>query len=1065
MTTVAELAQLPAQTIGYLFVVEGLSTAWTDTLDLAGRGFGYWIGSDDQPAGERPDTVVLGLEVPESVETGTDLEENMLREAGLTVSLIDRTGELIGLIAEPESRDYMYERLSPLDDPAPAQVIGQGGDNVDVWSRIVNGENIGPAGQRGRFPVIPGSDLPGRDHAAYQGTDQGLPPSTITDAPDLFQGNRRCALYVIRRDITSAATGFQAWPNWTEQFESGVSLIWWGTIDTVKNSGLQFKLSCKGPESWLRRTLGLTMPAQWQPIESGINLSAEQGQREDLIAMGFSYYHYSDPTLSKRCGFTIFDPVDDVISSNQDASGLRDEINARIQTIISTAGPDETFDTYRNGVVNFNLNGLTIRVDDNASPRGGLLALCMHRKVWSFLGYDVIAQARVPMTLIETEQDIYFQSATEKFAPYTDGDEAPVPGPDYYIAYFYTVPIGFNTFTAGANIDNGGGWRTYRPLNDHGGVQLDPDGQQEIPVSFAAGTPYSTGQLARPVADYVMESGDPCDRTGWMVFRGPYREDLESDPVTLHQVAKVSWVNFDNSYQPDNTGYGKIFIEKWLDPRNFGFTDKPFTKLWHPGISPDTGLECAALGVVGYNTKSVDYAHLVLLRLLLSTGTKVWDAGSYEDVDGASYTAGVNAHPDAVSPHLQGDDQDIADLGLRIPHQLVDWQSFVDAANALPDGGYKSGLNTGKLVYHGAFDAQETIAQICKPRAYFMGLDGFRYTLFSLAKPLDADDAALHIGESDLDSDAVPYIADVDFSALAGYDKVGIEYHYSPVEGAGETTRLDARPLSTRVLARAGNAEFMMEGRGLLNRALWVGDGEKPPSWESPWRKLHTVILADYYLQPHVMLTGVSVKQPKANLINPGTIVTITNPWPATREGSYGMTAKVGRVVRVRRRTDNLSVECDIFVQAGNASTARRFAPIARVLDDVDTLEERHDAATRTLYCYHDMFGAEGGSDVKYFQEPIWSDIGGDALVYGYQYDGREWSQNFSFTVETVNTSDETIIYKPGSFAGTFRERGYTILTMAPYNAQTADWVRSMFAVNTGANGKFGGTPGFELVP
>ena len=845
-TTVTQLAQLPAQTIGYVFFIEGISTVWTDTLDLVGRGTSAWINTTTR-------NVVLGLEVPDSIETGTDLEENMLNEARLTVTLVDRGGELIGLIAEPE-RDYVYGRLSPLDDPAPSFTIGQGGDNVDLWGRHINGEAIGPAGERLRFPVIPGSSLPGRDHAAFESTEQTIAPSVVTDTADLFAGNRRCALYVIRRDNTSGLTGADAWPTWDDQFASGASLLWWGTVDTVTNSGLAFKLQCKGPESWLRRTLNLTSPNQWLGVSPRLQLSSEPGEREDLFAVTFKYEHHEQVSLDERCGFSLFNVFDDVITSDQDVDAVVQEILARLNTLASAGGPDETFDAYRNGKIHFGKDGVAIRVDDDTPALGGVLALCMHEKVWRFLGYDPIAQNRA-YAEIESTRDIHFIKCPEYFQAW-DGDKKTVPGPGYYVAYFHTCPMGLTPGgTAGTSIDNEGGWRGYEPLTDPGVMQLDPKGQQEISVAYSAGAPYATGQLARPVADHVMESGDSCDRTGWFVVRGQYRESIDEDPRTIHQVFKGSWVDQGETYQ-EHDGLSRVWIEKWLDPRLFGFDDKPIDKTW-----ATFDLECSSLSVLGYNTSYPDYAHLALLRLMLSTGTKEWDAGSYEDVDGATYTPGVNAHPDAVAPHYEGDDQDIADLGLAIPHELVNWGSFISAANALPDGGYKSPLNTGKWVYHGVFDSQDMIAQVCKPRSYFLGLDGFKYSLFTMAAPISADDAAVHIGEADIDSDAVPFIPDVELSPLAGFDKVGIEYHYAPVEGAGEVSRLDTKPLTPRVLARAGNAEMMMEGRGLLDRSKWVGDGGAPPGWISAWRQLWTQFLADYMLAPHVMLTGVPVKR------------------------------------------------------------------------------------------------------------------------------------------------------------------------------------------------------------
>mgnify|MGYP006339497817 FL=1 len=1057
--TVAQLAARPEQQIAYLFAIDGIRHMWTDTLDLVGSGAGSWIGED---YGDR--IVLLGhgrgddAMVPDSITTGFDLDSGQLRDSGLDISITDRDGVLIGLMREPE-REFFAERISPLDDPAPASVVGWGGDTVDVWDRDIGAERIGPAGERHVYNCIPGSALPGGDHAAVDSSDNGtIAPSTITDAPEWLAG-RRCALYLLRRDTTTGVAGAASWPDWQAQMDSGVSLIWWGTVQRVTIEGHVFKIACDGPDSLLRKSLNVTSPSEWRPLSGNLQLSTDVGEREDMIGIGFEYLSPFDVSDGRRCGHSSF-TGSDVIPSGLDVNGVIDAIKTRLTAVAAATGPDgEEWDTYRGAEFKFALDVIAVRTDDVSPVLNAVMRVCLHEKVWRYMGWDPVTQAR-SVAAIETQFDVNFKETPVQFQPFSS-IAVPVPGPGYHVGSFSCVPIGQTASEAGIDADNAGKWREYRPLVLPGVMLLQPQGKQEVTLALGS-SPYWTGQLARPVANHEMGGEDACDRTGFVVFRGPYRESLD-EAYERFAVAKVSWTSLDNKISEDASGLCNVYIERYLDPRLFGFKDPPFTKVW-----AGNDLEWTTIGVVGYNTNSQDHAHLALLRLLLSTGTKTWDAGSYEGEPGATFVPGLNTHPDAVAPHLEGNDADIADLGLAVPSELIDWRSFIIAANALPMGGYKSGLNRVKIAYQGQFDSQQLIEDLMRPRAWAMGLAGFRYSLHSMATVLDADDATVTITESDLDSQQVPYVPTVDLAPLTGFDTGDIEYHFAATSEGGETSSEPIKPLSARSRARHGNSSISLTGRGLLDSRHWIGDADnqKPEPWLSAFKQLFNTTLADYLLQPHELVVGLPIKSPKANSLNPGSVVLLTNAWAATRTGAYGMIARVGRVVSVRRDTKSLTATCDILVQAGDANTKRRFAPIAAVIDDVDTLEERHNAATRQIFCYGDRFGAEGSSDVKYFAEPSWSSIGGDALVYGYSYDGIAWTKRFQFEVESVNTTTHAVTYKDGTFSGEFREREYHVLVLAPYDDQTAAFPKALFLVHTLSTGKFGAGPtkGFELV-
>ena len=99
--------------------------------------------------------------------------------------------------------------------------------------------------------------------------------------------------------------------------------------------------------------------------------------------------------------------------------------------------------------------------------------------------------------------------------------------------------------------------------------------------------------------------------------------------------------------------------------------------------------------------------------------------------------------------------------------------------------------------------------------------------------------------------------------------------------------------------------------------------------------------------------------------------------------------------------------------------------------------------------------------------EPASLGIGGAAIAWGYQWNGRgEWELNFEFEVESVNTTSHTITYADSTFSGTFYDSRYTAIVLADHPSQPVNsWVRSLYSVITKSDGTFGaGTQGFPLV-
>lgn len=1032
--TVADLAARSHRDVGFVLFIEGLPYAFTNRSELAGSGGGSWI--DGAPGGDRE--IIEGLTVPETINYTTSPEDGMLgSEDGATFGLVDFESKLIALVAETGG-DIVGETFGPKTDPAPALLL----DGVTpVWGRWLNHEAIGPAGERRYYPCMPVT-LPGYDHAAFTGDNQTLAISTLRDAPTWREG-LRCALYMIYIDPMTGEI-----PDWSAHHSSGESLIWYGHTRELTCEALTWKLACDGPSSWLRRQLGATRSAAWLPVSTVTTLATSPGYVENLAAYYFSYR----TTTSWERGASSYYTGSDALPTSGTAADFRAAIQTRLNTVAATAGPDTTWSTSRNATCKFTAGAVAVQVDDFGYA--AYAYICLHETTWRCLGYDPRKQAGVdpnndPYVIdFVAPEDLAFELASF----------SNVPGPNYFLARLSSIPRQYPSLTqAGSDADNGGKPRVYAAIMAEDLSTLYPKGDQEIVVGLTNGLPYLEGQTCRAVAEHTFtNSGGDADATAFVAFRGSYRTEADDEPRTMVQVAKIGFHDDTSAGghgpSPDTNSSLLAYVERYIDCRYFGI-DRTFTGPW-----ASLDLEFCPVNFVGYNFDFGDRADLILLRTMLSTGTATW---SGYDGQGATITLGDNAHPDADEP--QGSDVEIADLGLAIPHTLIDADSFVATAAKLPDGGYNSPLNRCKFAYIGPFDSQDLVWRILEQRGWGMGFVRGQFRLFNRPDILDIDDVEVTLVADDIAAEQ-EFVEVVDLRPMLPRDSWKITYGEPLVDDAGTDLELVAKAVATDPQSRSrrtNNAEEI-EGRGLIPTRLWTdANANGPPSWITAWSRLTGTDLAAYYASPWVAVT-LPIHWSKARQLGVGSIVRMTSYYGPSRDGSYGLTGRLGRVIGWSMRTAELVVDLVLLVQAGDPLTAPpRFGPIAQVVEDVTTVEDRHDAATRTFTCYADAFGhGESQHDVSWFGEPDWSGTGTDALVYGWQWDGLVWAKTFEFVVESVSAVKDTITWKAGTFSGKWWEARPTTLILAPNDDQDANsWTRLVFATITGADGYFGGGP------
>lgn len=1056
--TVAELAGMPTQRWGYVLFLEGVPWAFTDELQLVGNFEEFsWIGASN---GNRE--VLLGLEVPEALTQSTSLESGMLEKDGLEFGIKDfdfNGGKLIYHFQEVDPR-LVGERLGPKDDPAPGDLLTPDGLNSEVlWGKWLNQESIGQFGERRQFQVFPGDPLPGYDHATITSDINTLAPSAVFDAPHWLVG-RKVSLYRIYKDVTDAREISAAWPSWDQQDASGYSRIWWGTVSDASAEGHEWKIKCEGPSSWLRKELNANRPAAWDSVVIKIKLNDQDGQREDLMAIDCYQVNAGAATTEWGSG-SNFDPAFDAVPTSGDSTDYRDAIHSRLTDILGFAGADITWNASREAQGYFGNDSVTVQIESGGTdPWCAVYRITLHEKVWRLLGWDPTVQVGVNF---DSTFEVKFRKANPTIRYL--GIDVATPAPGYWQATFTTIPLGFSTIQeAGQEIDNGGKLRSYTRLNPPNQSAMYPEGNQEIIVGLGPSTPYLEGQTNRPPADYEMSYGQAASATGYFAFRGKRKDSLDGDEIEEVQIAKVSWeevIEFGGpTYGQDGEAFRLAHIDFLLQPRWFGIDRPLIDRTW-----ASIGLEFCPFAFAGYNHEYGDRADLVLLDLMLSTGTASWTG--FEGDPDAVQTLGSNAHPDGVE---HGNDTEIADLGLGIWNELIDLKSFAEAAKQSP-GGINSALNRCKFGFIGPFDSQEVIARILEPRGWALGMKGNKYSLWSMPQLLTLDDVEVALSPTDFDSPDQPFVEQVELTPLSPIDSMSIRFGESMTGSNQSELALEykgrARDPGSRV--RHGNASKDIDGQGMVPFALGVGT-----PWSSEWAQLWQQTMSEWRAAPHIMIRDLPIRPSKMKDCHVGTVVRLTSDWAPTREGHYGLAGKVGRIVKTKRALRPGPSTIDILIQPGDPAVVRRFGPVAWVKDPIGDqfLENRIDADLRKIYIYTNYFGREDDiPEGGYFCEPNWSQIGGGlALVYGYQWDGRSWSKTFEFRAESfenLSLTTSSLTWQDGSFDGEFKERMYTVLTMAPWDLQDAAWVQSIFSVITRADTKFGAsdTPGYKLLP
>ncbi len=1019
MPTTAQLRVLDGCQFAHAVLIHGIELVFVDNADLVGFNFG----------GSRVGRLGLsrkGLKYRHSI----NLRKSTIDDNPWTITITDFEGDLARLFGAIDDSERSLGDV-PLGGGLPLPASGSA--PAALYGKHVGTERIGPAGERALYPSPSGFSVGSKHTIAVPGID--LAGAPVSDNPLVWNG-RRVTLYRLYRDhvtYPSLTAGVSSWRPFSEAV-----VLQWGTLrDEGTVEGLTWKLSADGPESWLRKPLGVgfsTVPVR--AIADVPPLSTTDGAREDGI--GISLYTRDAAATTVRYGGRAF--VTPIVGTTADA--IRDEIIAEIVaaaaavTDINGAGCTawNTVDGY--SVFMSNDGSMTISVANAAGDAGGIMELCLHRKVWAILGYEPELQS------FEIDPDdnksLGFEDATADIVPFATGS-------DYLVAL---VSTGWADWPRGR--DNKGSPRIYKPQYSGGTTvfQGSPtDGIGQIVrlgnANLGMGDSFSSvahpGQNSWPVADYEM-SGGACDRQGYWLFFGKRRiwgtEEIEEE----FRIAQASWRN--GVGQNDGLVDGDtILVTKWLRANRFGHVNKLPWGDWiarASAIDADDGMvQAVPICVLSYREDDLyDQAHIVAQRLLYSTGTSNgWDGPVAED---PTLDAGDN---EPSGTHTNRRDAEVAELGLGVPAAFIHPPTSWAAERAKVEN---DDILDVKLAFSPGYQALDALRSLLQPVGWSWHLRGGRYGIWCPADSVTQEDVdvvltrsvkASKYGERGRRQTAQS------IRKWAPIDKFKYDYDYAPQKNSA-TRKLEMAAPDAGMRYRPGEVTEDVIAHGM--RSPPRGVAERVSKLSRFWARRHFEVKG-------WRVPGVD----PGETCWPGTIIRITDPELVDALGEYGCTGRLGVVTGASHDNDldDCITSLDLLVFADTSATPRVHAPSARVT--------AYDSVTRTLTCDANWLGIESSGtwyDAPKFSEPNYVGIpqfGGVAVIQVYQWDGTQHVATLSGRV--VSTTNTTIVLSATGLSGTFMRDQDAIVIMAQADTQLTDgdWPAMIFSPVTLEDGTF----------
>lgn len=1026
---------LEALDVAYCLLIDGVGVAFFTSEDSAANasGFGDY-------------TRHSGMELP-SVSMELNLRTGRISSSPTSFAIADYDGTVVSLLRS----------TTPDDAPFGFPGLGAGATpGASLYGKHVGVEAIGAAGERRRWSCVPGYDV-GLSHPSAQQTylsDEGEVP--VSDEPFLFAG-RRCALYRLIR---------QPGGSWSTL--STMERVWWGTLkDAGVVQGRVWKVEADGPESWLRKRLGLRSSVTADKrlrLQAEIDLNPSQAQIwavMELRSIDGTVGGKTHRVTQAIAGNTLGD-----IETAMDA--LVDDVSE------NTSGVSLDYSTYGEAEYVAASGQFRVKVVTGDPLKRGLLFVLADRKVWEAMGYVPTREVAPGVQQADSAQseldrsDEHFVEFIPYFGPVTspidpwaehaewarglfieENNAANVPTFTHpvepWIGVFSTsardVPLANESYKDPRSWHNNGNWRVWQPYYSSGSSVISP---AEMPVEVFSET-FDTvtmqGQLDAPPLDddaggaYEIEGTSPVSATRLALLVGPRRVSGSSNEVDeYYQVARVSWtggsnedVGLDSNNRPRLVLHG--LREGWRF--HVQWPDLTGTWAWAPSSQDAEPVTLVPLNAwqVSSDKQWCD-AFEVARMVLHSTGTSrgwftspAYTTAAYEGAGTAYLEPGDNDPGDDVE-EFRPVDVEVAELGLGIPSSMIAERSaWRTVADAVP-----SGVRRAKVVSVDPVDAEEMLMSLLAPAGACISLRGGQYGVLVpwLESGIPTDIDATIDEDAYLASDDWP---DQDVRPFAPIDRVQYKLDRDPWTGEYSIER-----------------EFASKDRGARYRS-----GGVLHEIDAPFhgRNAETFLAQywrrglDWWARRHFAVRGLQLRRQIGQDLWPGSRVKLTDPRLVAPSGTYGVTAALALVTAVRRDLARDITEVDLLVYEKPATGFKWLAGDVRVV--------AYDSDGHVLHCLTDWRSLGfGHNDLAFLARPDWTSSSTGTpkvrIYQGHRRDPAAWD-TLTATVSSVDLDAGTITLSGAPSGGTWLRDAIHVLVLDDYTAQdVGGWVREAFA-------------------
>ncbi len=1047
-----------SEEVAYLLLIDGipLAMATSETVD---KTYVQTLGFEG---------VYHGLAFPQALDCGLDLRKGMLDGSTATFVIEDVDGSLPALFgASLESAEPLLVRVDAGTDPADSS----------LWGKYVGTETMGSAGERRRYSCVPGWHV-GMGHiSAGHAEVTGVAASAVRDVPIVWEG-RRCCVYRLTRPV-----GSSQWPDLTDESVRVATRVWFGTLlGRGEQEGRVWRLDAAGPESWIMGSLGASITQIPYPIDVGVHFDTDA--HEHVLVGWLDIMWLTDETTVKHT-YALQTTNTDLLAGADSYADVVAAVDSFLQILANdnsqgTALSAEGLSGLRCSALG-GQEGIAVRWDRAAHAGGDLIAdgwclrlqLLAHPKVWKILGYDPEVQRHL---------DPLDEARFAEFRP----SHFDVDYPDHWRLIAWSAsPQGmqmrqehpgahWQSFDDWPHTTNNKQWRQWWPIYRGGANVFDLNATLQpfwlthfepvflVAASKAAPLPADPDDPSSPA---TIAGVGPVTHQGLVAFTGPYRDetDPEAEVKTITMIARVAWREHPDGSIATENARPKLLVYEWPEPKLYGLElEVPKPTLWAAWrLAPEDGQPhvMRPLLVTEHGT-GPDVASYVMARLWASTGA---GGGWFTDDSyttpayGLSGTARQEPGPNDLGIPGIGDlgrvtDANESTFALAVPAEMIaagaDEQGGLEAAieqMADPDL-FRVKVCVGKVV-----SALDVMRSILSPIGWSVCLAGGKFGLFDpfhFQAPLT--DSGVVTSESFAGTPGEPDSVrpSQDLRKYGSIDRVILDARLNPITGEHARSEVLRSP-DPGMLYRAQSIEHRVDGSHLIypklentKGAYWLG------GWQERWR-----VIGRWWNERHFECT-LTLPASRHAEFWPGSVISVSSEWLVDPAGAaYGIVQAPGYVTSRRFDAVSCTIEVTCLV---SAKTLRLYAPAAKATRYVTD----EGGVGYQLICEDDYLGIRGNTgtfDVQGFVEPSWSQVGGDADIEIFAFDGVEWTGGIYGTVASVHAEPgNCYIQLTGPLTGaTWLRDQHHIVVLRDALEQTAAWPYVVYAPIGDKSGEF----------